>query len=43
MENRNNNELYNKYKIKKRKYYECNFPNNRENENKIFKKFIKNA
>ena len=40
MENRNNSELYNKYKIKKR-YYECNFQNNRENEYIIFKKFIK--
>ena len=37
-ENRNNSELYNKYK---KRYYECNFPNNRENEYKLFKRFIK--
>ena len=41
MENKNNSELYNKYKIKKRRYFESNFPDNWENEYKLFKKFIK--
>ena len=40
MKNNNISELYTKYKMKRR-YYECNFPNYRDYEYNLFKKYIK--